>query len=247
MPDPPRRRPNTTKASAPPAAPAPAAPFPSPEGDLVTRDEIVTYARQILNHVVPRGQIRGCGTLEEWDHRVPAASLSEKTRAALNVGVGVQISLEEIRSWDPGMKIGSRYHQGPGKDDQNWVVKMSWPKFNRALIEIFCVMYGREVMDKFKDNTPRKGPKSKPTAAHEKNFASKPAPVPTSPSPFSVPPMKVTSNVVARPIQSGDGVLSICLSSWLKNYPQLTLSEIPLDNSSHPRLQVMFFPNLCSQ
>ena len=216
----------------------------------MTRDQIITYARQILVHVVPEHQTRGFGTLDEWEHQVPTALLSEKTRAALNVQAGMQISLEEIRSWCPGMQLGSRYTQGPGKDDQNWKIKLSWPKFNRALVEIFCVMYGRQIQPHFQDETPRKLQKNQPKEAVIKPTipsVSKPTtsyrgdtlPLTLSTSPplplSNSPPLPLSTSPT---ISTGSGALSVCLSPWAKDYPNLSLSAIPTDKSHPPRLQV---------
>lgn len=207
---------------------------------MLTRDQIVTYARQILNHVLPKDQTRGCGNFEEWEQQVPASCLSEKTRDALNLQAGQQICLEDIRSWDPGMRLGSKYTQGPGKDDQNWKVKISWPKFNRALIEIFCIMFGVEIKGRFQDATPRKKRRtekeqpdlSSASIPHKSSAVAKTLNTPLTPH--------LTPHLSASPsISSGNGVLTVCLSDWQKDHQNLTLSALPLDRSHPPRLQVI--------
>ena len=87
-----------------------------------------------------------------WDQKVQTETLSLKIRKALKVNVGEQISLGEIRKWNPGMQLGSKFHQGPGKNDEHWVkFRMTWPLFVRALVEIFCAQHGVDVLHLFND------------------------------------------------------------------------------------------------
>ena len=134
--------PTTPRVKPPPSL----ASFPLPEAFLSNREEIVTYARQILNFVVPARQKRGEGELKQWGEKVQASSLSEATMSLLKLAPEDQISLEDVRPWKIGMKIGANFRVGPpgGRKDSLWKIPMTWPKFLRLIIEVFTILYGKE-------------------------------------------------------------------------------------------------------
>ena len=117
---------------------APSSKFPVPPAPLsmLSRDQLVSYSRALLAFITG-GQFSGQGECEMWKQPVPLSVLSSKTRKAMKLEVWAEeMCLDHVRSWNPGMRIGSRFKAGPGKNCSLWKIPMGWVPYLRCIVEV---------------------------------------------------------------------------------------------------------------
>ena len=128
----------------------------------LSRDEMVSYARAILRFIAP-GQTYGEGWCALWHQQVPTSMLTTKTRVEMKVEEGREmICLYDVRSWNPGMRMGKNFKSGPGVADLRWKVAVGWVAYLRFLGEVTSYIHGKdpEAATKEKARKPR-GPAPK--------------------------------------------------------------------------------------
>ena len=205
----------------------------------MTRNQAGSYAKLLVDFLCQPKQKIGEGVCVEWESNISATHLSDKSRIVLKLRKEDEISLEEIRSWS-SMKLPASFKQGPRKDDGLWRRDVSWSSFLRIIVEVVSGIFGQNA-----ECSPTSSPA--PTTR----------PAPPRPPPSAVglsgrligssrissqaasfPPNFETTTHPSERIVTGEGPLTDCLTSWVIQYPHLTLSSLPLDVQHPPRLQV---------
>ena len=154
----------------PPSRQFPVAPCPIA---VMNRNQAAVYAPQLVDFLCEPQQKRGEGECVEWEMKVEAKLLGEKTRKLLKLKCDDQISLADIRSWNPGMKLpGSvSFKQGPGKNDNLWLKAISWSSFLKVIVEVISAIFGQNAVE------------SDALSATLPSESSRPAPASTCPTP----------------------------------------------------------------
>ena len=128
-----------TNAAAAPVKVDPSFPVPTKPVSKMSKGEVVTYTRKQLTHLCMK-QVRGTGVFKDWEKRIAVTDCSQRVQTILK-GAGHfedTIALGDIRSWAPGMKLGQGYTGGPGADDPEWIMYVSWHKFLIIVGDLLC-------------------------------------------------------------------------------------------------------------
>ena len=131
---------------APAAPPAPAPSFPSPPVPLsqMDRGQVVAHARAILSFLAPN-QVNGEGECPLWEVEVSTSAIPAKIRKSVGLGQGEEaISLAGFRSWNPAMRLGRNFKQGPGADCPLWRRGCGWVPYLRLVIVILTHLHQRD-------------------------------------------------------------------------------------------------------
>ena len=206
----------------------------------MTRNQAGNYAKLLVDFLCEPKQKRGEGECVEWESKVSASFLSEKSRIVLKLRKDEEISLAEIRSWSPGMKLPASFKQGPRKNDGLWGRDVSWSSFLKIIVEIISAIFGQNA-ESFPSSSP--APSTRPAPPRPPPSAAGPSGALSGSSRLSshaasVPSTFETLQQPTERIVTGKGPLTDCLTSWVVQYPHLTLSSLPLDVQHPPRLQV---------
>ena len=208
-------------------------PAPCPISKM-SRNQAANYAKLLVDFLCEPKQKRGVGVCVEWEEKVSARLLSEKSRLLLKLKSKDEISLEEIRSWSPGMKLPASFKQGPPKNDSLWRKDISWSSFLRVIVEIVSALFGQNG-ESSKSSSP--APSTRPSTSCPPSSAAAAA-SPLGGLPVSKAPAMLSPTPPPGLILTGDGPLSDCLTDWVVKFQHLTLSSLPLDVQHPPRLQV---------
>ena len=235
-------RPQVAKKSNPPAPP----PFPLPSRSIheMSRNQLGSYAKNLVDYVCLPGQKRGEGRCQPWEQEVSAGILSLKSRRLLKLEPGDVISLSMIREWN-SLRFKGGFKEGPGRADTLWLKKMSWSSFLLVIIEVLMAVFGKHsVPEGSRPQPPLQLCPPPSTSSVESSLPTCP-PTPCAPYPRSsrppCPTLRPTSPPSSSTVQIGSGPISRCLREWFLNHHDKTLSSLPLDVSHPPRLRVSSF------
>ena len=222
----------------------------------MSRNQLGSYAKNLVDYVCLPGQKRGEGRCQHWEQEVSAGILSLKSRRLLKLEPGDVISLSMIREWN-SLRFKGGFKEGPGRADTLWLKKMSWSSFLLVIIEVLMAVFGKHsVPEGSKEQNasayqgssrPQPSPQQCPppsTSSVESSLPTCP-PTPCAPYPRSsrppCPTLPPTSPPSSSTVQIGSGPISRCLREWFLNHHDKTLSSLPLDVSHPPRLRVSSF------
>ena len=203
----------------------------------MTRNQCGSYATSLVDFILMPTQKRGEGVCSQWEMKVSAALLSQKSRLLLKLSETDEISLSQIRRW---LAIGfsGSFKQGPGKHDKDWLMEVSWSGFLKIVVEVISAIYGENqepvTFPTLTNFGPPCPPPSRPGPSRPATVC-QPQVTPSSP----VVPSSATAAMPTLAIKTGPGPLTECLSSWVLEYSHLNLSSLPLDVKHPPRLRVM--------
>lgn len=108
------------------------------------RGHIVAHTRAILAFLSPN-QVNGEGECPLWEVEVPTAIIPAKVRRSVGLGQGEEaICLTAFRSWNPAMRLGRKFKQGPGTDCPLWKRSCGWIPYLRLIIVILSHLHQRD-------------------------------------------------------------------------------------------------------
>ena len=203
------------------------------------RNQAANYAKKLLDFSCEPNKKIGEGRCIEWEQKVSAKVLSERSRRLLKLSKDDTISLSQIRSWSRGMKFPASFKQGPPKTDDLWLVKISWSAFVKIIVEVLCAIFGQH------QETVQSPSLPPATVASPPPSTARPTPLLHAPSTAHSSPAgrnSSSSMQTGARVDTGDGVLTDCLTEWVLHHQFVTLSDLPLDVGHPPRLQVCWNP-----
>ena len=100
----------------------------------MSRNQLGSYAKNLVDYVCLPGQKRGEGRCQHWEQEVSAGILSLKSRRLLKLEPGDVISLSMIREWN-SLRFKGGFKEGPGRADTFWLKKISWYPTKLAKLE----------------------------------------------------------------------------------------------------------------
>ena len=108
------------------------------------KDETVAFTRKVLSHLCGPHQVRGEGELPAWEQKLFVTQLSRKTRDILAEAGHrcTTFAMSDLRTWSPGMRLGSKFKVGAGPKDPHWIQYVPWRKFLLILADLMCRLFG---------------------------------------------------------------------------------------------------------
>ena len=108
------------------------------------RGQVVAHTRAILSFLSPN-HVNGEGVCPLWEVEVPTATILAKVRRSVGLGQGEEaICLAAFRSWNPAMRLGRNFKQGPGADCPLWRRSCGWIPYLRLIIVILSHLHQRD-------------------------------------------------------------------------------------------------------
>ena len=239
---PPRHKAAKKASPPPPQFPLPARPI-----SEMNRNQVGSYAKQLVDFICLPNRKRGQGRCLPWEKQVSAGLISLKNRNMLKLTNNDVVSLAMIREWS-SMGFSGGFKQGPGKSDQFWLKTISWSSFLLVIVEILMAVFEKgTVGEQSTSRSQETSPSSRPCSTS--GASCPPSSFPLCPPqyrparlPSSRPPCPPSTRQPRSPslpaVQTGCGPLTKCLGEWLVYHPDKTLSSLPLDVSHPPRLRV---------
>ena len=132
---PPRHKAAKKASPPPPQFPLPARPI-----SEMNRNQVGSYAKQLVDFICLPNRKRGQGRCLPWEKQVSAGLISLKNRNMLKLTNNDVVSLAMIREWS-SMGFSGGFKQGPGKSDQFWLKTISWSSFLLVIVEILMAVF----------------------------------------------------------------------------------------------------------